>query len=419
MAQVGAFGGTPGPTMTAPAMTVPDRADPFAQPSRDYSALVVGDWLLYPTLFAGASYDTNPTQSSGGAKSSFGGRLVPSLLAETTNGISKTTVYGMADAQLYTNQSSGNSNTVAARAGLIENYQLAPDLIFNGQGDFTRQRDLFSTFGIDHSVSTLNPTGIGLAPVNNPLTYNQYSGAASLQKNFDRAFVTVGGSVIDLQYDHSSNAAAPSPNGVDTTETVRGGFWINPMLYGYAEGSVDQRNYSTSSLNSNGYRVVGGLGSDQIGLFRGEVYAGYQAEDYNLGAIGTVGSPVFGGRLYYYPLPELTLSGSVDESLGVSFLATAPGVPVGASTRVVTSLGQATYAPMQEWSASGRFGFIHTDYVGTPRDDDAWTMGATLNYSIWQNFALTLDYQYIQMSSNVPLQGFSRDVVTVGLTYKY
>ncbi|HEY1796198.1 MAG TPA: outer membrane beta-barrel protein [Stellaceae bacterium] len=419
MAQVGVFGGPQGPTLTAPAISTPDHPDPFAQPSRDYSAMVAGDWLLYPTIFAGALFDSNPSQSSSGAKSSAGARLVPSLLAETTNGISKTTIYGMADAQLYTNQSGSNSNTVAARAGFIENYQFAPDLVFNGQGDFTRQRDLFSTFGIDHAVATpQNPTGIGLAPVNNPLTYNQYSGSATLQKNFNQAFVSLGGSVIDLEYDHASTAA-PSPNGVDTTETVRGGYWINPVIYGYVEGSVDQRNYSTSILNSSGYRVVGGLGSDQIGLVRGEVYAGYQAENYNLGAIGTVGSPVYGARLYYYPLPELTLSGSVDESLGVSFLTTAPGVPAGAATRVTTSLGQATYALMQNWSASSRFGFIHTDYAGTPRNDDAWTVGATLNYSIWRNVALTLDYQHIDMTSNVALQGFTRDVATVGLTYKY
>ena len=40
---------------------------------------------------------------------------------------------------------------------------------------------LFSTLGIDHSVTTLNPTGVGLAPVPNALTYNQVSGTASVR----------------------------------------------------------------------------------------------------------------------------------------------------------------------------------------------------------------------------------------------
>jgi len=53
------------------------------------------------------------------------------------------------------------------------------------------------------------------------------------------------------------------------------------------------------------------------------------------------------------------------------------------------------------------------------RRDDAWTGGATLSYSVWQNFGLTLDYQHVQLNSNVPLQSFTRDVVSVGGNYRY
>jgi Putative beta-barrel porin 2 len=401
-AQVGAFGGTAGPTLVAPATTITDHPDVLAQPSRDYSALVLGDWLLYPSAFVGGIFDSNPDQLSSGGKSSAGIRLVPSLLAETTNGISKTSLYGMVDGQIYTNNGSGSTDTVAAKAGVIENYEIAPDLLLSGQGDFTRQKDLFSTFGLDHSVTTLNPTGIGLAPVASPVTYNQYSGTASVLKNFDRAFVSLGGTAVGIDYDHTSGA--PSPNGVDTTETLRGGYWLNPVLYGYVEGSVDQRNYSISGLSSNGYRVLGGLGSDQIGLFRGQIYAGYQTESYNASAIGNVSAPVFGGAVYYYPLPQVTLAASVDETLGASLLSASAGAP-GTATRVTDALAQATYSVMQEWAAS--------------RDGDAWLLGGTLSYSVWQNLGLTLDYQHIQSSSNVVGQSFDRDVVTVGLTYKY
>lgn len=418
-AQVGVLGGETGPTLMAPAVVPNDRPDAFAGPSRDYTALVAGDWLVYPTFFAGAVFDSNPNQVSSGARSSAGLRLVPSVLAETTNGISKTSLYGMADGRVYTNQSNGNADAVAARAGVIENYELAPDLLFIGQGDFTHQRDLFSTFGIDHSVTTLNPTGIGLAPVTNPISYNQFTGSGQIQKTFDRAFFNLGASVIDINYDHSSGVTAPSPDGVDTTETARGGFWINPLVYAYLEGSIDQRNYSTSSLSSDGYRTIAGLGSDQIGLFRGEIYGGYQSESYNSGnPLGTVNAPVYGGRLFYYPLPELTLSGSVDRTIGASLLTNTPGT-IGTSTQLTSALAQASYSLMQAWTASGRFGFIHTDYVNTSRSDDSWLIGGTFTYSVWQNLGVTLDYEHLQLSSNVPLQGFDRDVVTLGLTYKY
>jgi hypothetical protein len=223
--------------------------------------------------------------------------------------------------------------------------------------------------------------------------------------------------VVDIQYD-SSPAGAPSPDGTTYTAISRGGFWLTPFLYAYGEGSVDQRRYTTDVFNSSGYRAVGGIGTDQLGLFRGEVFGGYQSERFDSGVLSTVDGTVFGGRVYYYPLRELTIAASVDESLGVTLLAAAPGAP-GTSTRATSSLLQATYSLAQAWSASARFGYIRTDYLDTTRLDNAWTAGATITYSVWQNLGVTLDYQYIQVTSNVPLQGVTRDVITLGATYKY
>jgi hypothetical protein len=251
-----------------------------------------------------------------------------------------------------------------------------------------------------------------------PLAYNQFSGTASVQKTFDRTFVNFGGSAVDIRYDNNPVVGAPSPNGVTYTGVGRGGFWFTPFLYAYGEGSVDQRHYSTDVFNSSGYRAVGGIGTDQIGLFRGEVFGGYQSERFYSSALGTVNGSVFGGRVYYYPLRELTIAASVDESLGVTLLEAAPGVP-GTSTRATSALAQATYALARAWAASARFGYIRTDFVNTTRLDNAWTAGATVTYSVWQNFGLTFDYQYVQATSNVPLQGVTRDVVTLGGTYKY
>ena len=109
----------------------------------------------------------------------------------------------------------------------------------------------------------------------------------------------------------------------------------------------------------------------------------------------------------------------LDQVLGVSFLAPSSGTPLGTSTKATTLLGEATYALGPEWAASGRAGFINTTYVSNPRRDDAWTFGTTVTYSVWRNFGLTFDYQHIELSSNVAFQGFSRDVVTLGATYKY
>ena len=62
---------------------------------------------------------------------------------------------------------------------------------------------------------------------------------------------------------------------------------------------------------------------------------------------------------------------------------------------------------------------MRTAYSDVSRIDNAWTAGATLSYSVWQNLGITLDYQYVQLASTAPLQSFTRNVVTLGLTYKY
>jgi hypothetical protein len=416
IAQVGSPGGTAAPGLAPPPVNT-GRQDVFAKPGRAEDAMVAGDWLIYPSAFGGFIYDSNVSQRSA-PQGSAGVRLAPAVLAENTSGLFKTTLYGNADGRFYFRDIPGNGSVIAARVGGTETYTPLPDLILNGQADFTRQQDLFTTLGVDKSLVTLNPTGVGLAPTSNPSVYNQFSGAVSVQKNFSQAFVTLGGSIVDLTYDRASGTTAPSPNGVTYTGNLRGGVWITPALYGYVEGAADSRDYDTSTLSSSGYRVVGGLGTDQIGLVRGEIYGGYQAESYNARSIGTASGPVVGARGHYYPLPELTLNLAVDETLGVSLLAATPGVP-GTSTKVDTALLSADYALARQWSANARGGFIHTEYQNNPRRDDAWAFGGTITYSLLRNVGLTLDYQHTELSSNVANQGFTRDVVTVGATWRY
>jgi hypothetical protein len=419
-AQVGAANGDI-PIQAPPVAT--GREDAFQKPdSTTQDAMIVGDWLLYPSAFAGVSYDSNVNQTSSGAPggaSSAGLRVSPNLRAETQNGLSKTTVYGTADGRFYFNDIPGGGNIISAHAGALEIYSPLPDVTINGQADYTRQRDLFSSLGTDQTLVSLNPTGIGLSPSANPETYNQFSGTASVQKNFARSFITLGGSIVDLDYETTTGGAAPSPNGVTYSGDLKGGYWISPALYTYLEGSLDSRDYATATLSSSGYRAIAGLGTDQIGLVKGELFGGYQSEAYRSSAIGTVGGPVYGLAGHYYPLPELTLNLGINESLGASLLAATPTSPAGSASKVDTYLATANYTLSQQWAASTRAGYIHTNYVGTGRRDDAWTMGGTITYNWLRNVGLTLDYQHYDMTSNAPLQGFTRDVVTLGATWRY
>lgn len=418
-AQVGQYGGLTGPAPQvggshAPPIDTTATVD-LRQQMREQAehALILGDWLVFPSAFVGGIYDTNPAQVATGAKSSEGLRLTMSGLAERNTGISKTDLYGLADGRIYTSSQASNSNILTAQLGGIETYSPLPDWTFTGQGDYTRQRDLFDTFGVNHSVTTLNTTGVGLAPSTNPQTYNQLAGTGSAEKRFGKAFVDMAGSVVAQLYDSTSSTG--SPNNTVYTGSTRGGLWLTPDVYGFIQGSGDSRNYNASFENSNGYTMTVGVGTGRIGLMQGEVYAGYQTEMYQSAVTGTNGGLAFGGQLDYTPLPELDLKLGTDRTIGTS----ATTATTANSTTVTDVLGVASYAIAPEWSAAGRVGYIHTDYKGINRADDSWTVGPTLTYSVWQNFGLTLDYQHIETTSNVTTASFSRDVVSVGVSYKY
>jgi hypothetical protein len=415
-AQIGTYG-TPGLNLDTTHAPPIDTAHPvdLRQEMRDQAkeALILGDWLIFPTAFVGGIYDTNPTQAASGATASEGLRLSLSGSARRYGDFDKTDLYGMVDGRLYTNGAASVSDITTAKAGGIETYSPLEDWTFRGQGDFTRQRDIFDTLGVNHTVTSLNTTGVGIAPTTASQVYNQLTGAGSAEKRFGNAFADFGGSVVAQIYDQTS--ATASQNNVVYTGTARGGFWMTPDIYGFVEGSGDSRDFDTSVISSNGYRVIAGVGTGRIGLVKGEVYAGYQAEMFRSSAIGTSGSPAFGGQLDYSPLPELDIKVGADRTIGASQLS----ATTGTSTTVTDVLAVVSYALAPEWSASGRAGYIRTGYKGVNRTDNSWTVGPTLTYSVWRNFGLTLDYQHIGTTSNAALVSFSRDIVTVGASYKY
>ena len=53
------------------------------------------------------------------------------------------------------------------------------------------------------------------------------------------------------------------------------------------------------------------------------------------------------------------------------------------------------------------------------RNDDRVLLNSTVNYNVLRNFALTFDYQYTNLDSNLSGYSYQRNVYTLGGTYKY
>jgi hypothetical protein len=398
------------------------------KPNREYNGLPMGGWMFYPGLMAGVVFDDNIFQTPTNRVARFGARIVPTVLAVRDEGIHQLTVYGTADARMYSGVSEADS--VTARAGFSHKYEAMRDLVFRFQGDYTRQTDPFNAAGgLNYNAATTNP--FSTSPIVNPFSYNQFIGSAVVVKMFNESFLSLRGSIAHITYDNSTGLAGSTstapPDGSIYAVTGRAGYWVSPLFYAYVEPTLDWRRYSVTTSNSNGYRVVGGLATNRLGLYRGEIFAGYQAQRSDQAVLASpsasssISSTVLGGRLSYEPTRFLTIRALLDETLGISQVTDA-SAPPGTSTRMTTAMLQVDYAMSRVWTVSGRLGYINTLFVTgltDPRHDNSWLAGIKYNYVFSPNFGLTLDYQYINLDSNVPMVGLTRNLVTLSGTYKY
>jgi hypothetical protein len=423
----------------------PSGYGPEINPTGEYQAgLPLGAWMLFPEVFVGAVWDSNSNQASSnqaaqsltGSSPDSGTSLAvsPRIVATTSDGgMHSTTLYGVGDFQFF------SANTVAANAGFLHTYKPTEDLSFNLNLNYTRQTDLFTSalnfnnngIGLHGGPAIPSPTIInpfGTTPNVNPVAYNQYNAGGSVAKTWDTWFTTLTGNVFRIQYDHANNIPAPFNTSLDGSS-----FWLDgrvgwhfvPTIYAYVDGAGIWQRFTNSLFNTNGYRVTGGLGTDDPNsLVRGEFYGGYQfqhQEGQNV-PVPNISqdsqSSVFGGRMLYFPTQYWTWTASVDEVLGMS-AQLAPNIPQGVPSLVTTAILETTYGLSQQWSLGARVGYTRANYLDLGRTDTGWMAGASFNYEFWRNLHLTLDYQYSTLNSTTTFNQFSRNVVSAGVTYLY
>ena len=171
-------------------------ADEIAPVGEYKEGLALGSWMLYPSVFLGAVYDSNLAQAPQGTptENAFGVRAVPRLIGTYDGGIYKTTVYGVVDGDFYHDSASNSNffdaNTLSVSAGFAEAYQPMRDLLFNVYGNYTRERDIFNS-ALNFNNGAIGPAGtptsnipliinpFGTVPSVNPIPFNQFTGGAS------------------------------------------------------------------------------------------------------------------------------------------------------------------------------------------------------------------------------------------------
>jgi hypothetical protein len=461
-AQVPSFG--PQIPVLAQAPAMPPLDVPSArQPAKDPNAIAVDGWLLYPTLRLYSLFSDNLFLTPTSPISVPGFGVTPSLVAVWTNGIHTTTLYGNIDRQTY--PTDNDVNTIDGRAGFIQRYEAMRDVIFTVNGNYAH-----TTWspGLQNSIQapTVAPTTAlpgntalpnGTSSIGQPIgpagtvfgssvpllinPSNQYTGTFTIDKFFNRGILSLSGSINRTDYDNQN--ALPDSN--SRTFTEHAAFWIDPLFYTYSDGLVSTIvTDATSGLpvaspsssitplpatSTTSYRIIGGLGTRQFGLFRGSLYFGHQGSE---GGGITAGGDVYGGALSYYATPSWTLTGTVDKTINISSSPTittnlaltlpslaAEQIPLGTSTIVTSAALGSSYTITPQWLVICQVAYSRFDYVDSIRLDNSWVFDFTLRYDIWRNMSLTWEYRYTSLLSNLPLVSATSNYAMMGATYKF
>lgn len=387
--------------------------NPLLRPGRYNRGITAGQFILYPSLLAGAVIDDNLSWSSRKPKTAAGVRIRPELLAIRDTGKHKTFVYGDVDARFFPSMSRGN--TISGKAALAHHWEIQHDLFFKAHAGFTRKASYVS------GGTVRAPSGATTTLVS-PQYTNVALAALALQKTFGRIFTGISGKFQHTQYSDLDTATGIVPQSFRDNYLAglnfRAGVWFAPVLYGFAEASADFRKYSNSSATSQGQSIVAGIGSDRISLFRGEVFAGVQRQTFSQPTIANSNNPLFGGKIYWFPTRAWIIGAKLQQDYSDTSAAT-PGNPGGFPKRT-TSLGlDIKYKMSRHWSASLRSGYARSSYQSNIRRDQAWYAGSTFTYELTRNAVLTLDLDHYRLNSNDRTAAYTHTIYKLGAKYRY
>eukprot|EP01037_Dinobryon_pediforme_P016819 gene16819-17000_t len=376
-------------------------------PSPD-KGLVIADWILYPSITAATVFNDNVNRTATNKKSQVGFDFNPSFEMYRDAGIQKTNIFASFDAQFY--NSAVTANNFQGTFGFGHTIEIEKDLVFKINADFSRQIGSVGSVNSNPATSSTAATLGAMAVTSSPA--NQINGSASLEKQFGRGFVRVEGSALDYQYD---NASLKAQNNYGYGTAARFGYWVTPLLNVFVEPSAQFRTFRVSGLNTQTYGAVAGVSTDQVGLFRGEIYGGYQTQQSSTNIAGASSAPTFGGRVSYYPTPYLTFIGAVDHDFAVS----APTLTTAQSASSTRATLTGEYALSSYWAANARFGYGYSHYNQSRETDRTLVAGLGLDYRFWRNLDVKLGYQYSKLDSHVANASYQQDLYTVGLNYHY
>jgi hypothetical protein len=207
---------------------------------------------------------------------------------------------------------------------------------------------------------------------------------------------------------------------------LRAAYELSPRLEPFVEAAAITRDYdqrfSNNAINdenevvadrrrlgSDGWSLRSGARFELSRLVTGEAALGYGRQTPKDDAFKLVDGLLVDAALAWTPSALTTVRLSAKSALQETTLQNSGGV-------LSRNLGLSIeHFLRRNWSVTGRAGFDRADYKGSPRIDDAFTLGLQTEYRLTRELALIGSLEKLWVDSSIPGEDYDATIVEVGL----
>jgi len=362
-----------------------------------------GAWMYYPSLSAGALFDSNVFATDSDRKSDIAAVLNPSLRVTSLSERNPVTFDAYVKSRQYGHYSSLDQTDASLRAkGRID---IAHDsaILYNFQAAYLHE----AIGSLSSPLGAAEPT---------PYAYTHEN--VTYWHQFKRLSVSFG--IRNDNYDFGSTRAQ---NGSTINQDSRDGsiyaahgrvdyaVGANLGLFTAFEGNVrDLKGSPSGSLSSKGYRSLTGINFNLTHLIGGEIGAGYTSQRFDDPAIGTVSGPAFRALLTWSPTRK------IDVKLKAEEIATEAVETVASGVRAQSVMLGLDYELRRNVVLSTIAGYENDKFFGQERTDKVYSATASLQYLLNRYSSIALNYKYVNRNSNVPTAVYDKHEIGLDVT---
>jgi len=275
----------------------------------DYNAPGIrsGSFLFYPSISAGAKYDSNIYAQESGVTDDFIAVIKPSMAFVSDWNSDALQVFADADIARYADNGSEDYDDfnvgASGRKDISHGTEIHADILYSDGHEDRGSADA---------------VGNQVAPANT----STFKASIGFKRDVSVLSLAVDGSYQKLNFDDVALNGGGTLNNDDRDRDrkkvkARVGYELADGREAFIQAAMDRVEYDNSKedggpqRNSDGYEVVAGAAFDLTGKARGEVFAGYMKRAYDSDTLGSTDGINFGAELLWNVTGLTSFTGSI------------------------------------------------------------------------------------------------------------